>query len=188
MTAADIATTLRATPLFASLRDNEIDEIASISSLRNFAAGEDIFAQGDRGRSAMVIASGHVAIYLGTRDAGVPLVTLGAHEILGELSLIEPDLRSANARAEDDVTVVEIGHDEFMALREDLSASAHKVLRSLSRVLCSRIRGVNERIEDMLAHTEPEAPAGVTGARAAEPDENALRRILSRLWSSSSES
>jgi CRP-like cAMP-binding protein len=134
-------------PLFRQLDDDELYEIVRILRPQQYAEGKEIFKQGQEGSSAYIIESGRVEIRLRAGDRTELLATLGKHDVLGELALIDPAKRSATATAVEPTMVYEIAQPDFKFLLEQLHPAAYKVVRQLSVIIARRIRGVNQRIE-----------------------------------------
>ena len=96
---------------------------------RRIAAGEVIFAQGDRADGMYVVREGSVALTEGDRV----LETVAAPGLFGEMALIEDEPRSLSARAETEVVVVEIPTRHFWVLVHDTPYFAQLVMRVMSQ-------------------------------------------------------
>lgn len=122
----EIADLLGQIPLFQPLAEESLKKIAAQATTVVVPAGEYLFKQGDRGDSLYVISRGaaHVLIDL---PAGELLVDVfGGGDILGEMSLLTGETRTASIKAATAVTLVRIGADVFDALMKgsaDLTAS-----------------------------------------------------------------
>ena len=68
----------------------------------SFRAGDVILAEGTAGDTAYLIVSGSVEVTVGKGARARQLGTLGAGDVFGEMSLIEPGPRSATVRAATD--------------------------------------------------------------------------------------
>ena len=64
----------------------------------HFSAGETILAEGETGSSAYLLVSGTVEVIIGAGAKAKRVATLGAGEVFGEMSLLEPGPRSATVR------------------------------------------------------------------------------------------
>lgn len=166
--------TLRSATLFLSLTDDDIRDLAAICEPDAFSDGAWIFRAGDRGNAMWIVASGSIDVLLDSARHE-PLASLNAFDVLGELSLIEPDLRSAGARARGDVLLYRIDFARFEALRDQLNPAANKLLRALSRLVCHRIRHVNGRIEDVARMSD--------GLASRQERRKTITEVLSQLWS-----
>ena len=67
----------------------------SVRALRNFAAGERIFTEGDAPDVAYLIETGRVEIWVTQGSKRLVLSYLGPGEILGEMAVIDRAPRSA---------------------------------------------------------------------------------------------
>ncbi len=112
---------------------------------RRFAAGEEIFRMGDRGRNAYIIEHGNVEVSA-TRDGeNVVIAELGKGEIFGEMSMIDDAPRSATVTATEDTEVVVIQRSWF---RQPLTA-ADPMMNLLLRVVLTRFRDAQRQLTGM---------------------------------------
>jgi CRP/FNR family transcriptional regulator, cyclic AMP receptor protein len=101
-----------------------------------FAAGDVIFAKGDKGDTMYVVRNGEVAI---ERDGHV-METLGGGGIFGEMALIDGSPRSATVRAKTDCEVAPINEKTFLFLVHETPFFAIAVMRTLA----DRLRRMDE--------------------------------------------
>jgi len=112
---------------------------------RRFAAGEEIFRMGDRGRHAYIIEHGKVEVSA-TRDGeNVVIAELGKDEIFGEMSMIDDAPRSATVTATEDTEVVVIQRSRFI----QPLASADPLMNLLLRVVLTRFRDAQRQLSGM---------------------------------------
>jgi CRP/FNR family cyclic AMP-dependent transcriptional regulator len=104
---------------------------------RRFDAGSALFVEGDVGTKVVVIHSGHVKV-TSTSEAGhtIVLAVRGPGDILGDLSAIDGEARSASGFAIDDVEAQIMSAESFRELLD----STPGVALVLLRVIVSRIR------------------------------------------------
>jgi CRP-like cAMP-binding protein len=153
---------LRRVPIFSGLSDEEVFDILRICRLREVAAGTVLFAQGDPGDRAVVVESGTLQVLIDADPEPVPIAELGPGTIAGELALLDPGPRSATLRAQTDAVFYEITAADFLQMRQQMNPGAFKLLRALTRLVCQRLRTVNERLEAHLTGaTWDPARAGV---------------------------
>ncbi|MES2855510.1 MAG: cyclic nucleotide-binding domain-containing protein [Bdellovibrionota bacterium] len=122
--------------------DIQFNEKFGHESLREFADGDLIFAEGDDSREMYIVVEGEVVV---TKKSGLGDVTL-AHvhrgEFVGEMSLLESLPRSATARAHGTTKLLAIQPGGFLLkIRRD-PTFAFEMLQTLSR----RIRMTNESL------------------------------------------
>lgn len=139
-----------AQPMFASLTEPETYEVLRICRIYRKSAGAILFRQGEPGAAAFLIESGTVDVIFELEGKKEVIARLGPGDVLGELSLIDPAPRSATAICATDVSLYELPGDEFEKLRAQFHPAAFKLIRHLSKVVCVRLRAVNQRIEARL--------------------------------------
>ena len=127
---------LESVNLFRSLAPDELRALRAITQEHRFAAGSEIFREGDPGDGVYVVSNGLVEIS-GLVSGGARRVfsQLGSGEIFGEMAVIERRPRSATATALKDTSVYFIPRDEMLALLQRSPASAFNVLQEISRRL-----------------------------------------------------
>jgi CRP/FNR family transcriptional regulator, cyclic AMP receptor protein len=153
----------RKVPIFRALSDDEMYEIIRTCHVHMHPKDHVVFRQGEHGDSALIIESGHIEILVENEGRREVIATLGPSEVLGELSLIDPGPRSATAIVSEPVVVYELRSAEFQKLRDGLNPAAYKVIRALSRIVCQRLRAVNDRIEAHLNEGPPRRKQASTG-------------------------
>lgn len=102
----------------------------------HYAAGEVIFAAGERGNTMYLVRSGVVVIERG----GKVLETLESGGIFGEMALIDGSPRSATAKAKTDCIVAPLNEKTFLFLVHETPYFAIAVMRTLT----DRLRRMNE--------------------------------------------
>ncbi len=130
---------LRAAPMFAKIRSEDLAPLAQVAELEPYQVGETIFEAGEVGDALYVVARGKVGIsHLGTTFA-----TLGAGEAFGEMSVLDAEPRSATATALEATELLRIGSEEFYeVLREQI-----EIAEGVIHVLSSRLREANKNLE-----------------------------------------
>ncbi len=138
-------------PVLSQLTDQEVFDFVRLCKVHRLAAGDSLFKQGDEGRSMYIIESGQIDVYL-ERSAGRELVAeFSELDVIGELSLLEPGLRSATAEARSETVLYEVLGDDFNVMLSQMHPAAYKIVRAVSRIVCRRIRSVNTRIDAELS-------------------------------------
>lgn len=111
------------------------------SDVRRLSAGEYVFREGEPGEHIYLIRRGRVEIVseLGTVRR---IAVRGRGELIGEMALLDSGLRSASARALDDVVLRALGREMFESFLD-----AHPRLgRRLGQLLSQRIRNFQQEV------------------------------------------
>jgi CRP-like cAMP-binding protein len=110
--------------------------------LKDFKAGELLFAEGDPSGNVMRVVDGEVDIVRSLGDETILLGTVKAGEYLGEMGVIEGQPRSAGARAATDLQVEVLPADTFFDRVSNDPQTAGMLIRRLS----ARLRDVSDRL------------------------------------------
>jgi CRP-like cAMP-binding protein len=138
---------LRAIPLFASLEESGLQEIADLLIDRKFPKDAVIFEDGSIGDYMYVIRSGEVKVTKMSEDGREKILEiLGEGEFFGEMALLDRQPRSASVKTTRPCTLLALSRQDFSALlRRDPDISLE-----LIRELVRRIREADEQIRGLL--------------------------------------
>jgi CRP-like cAMP-binding protein len=141
-----------AIPLFESLSLQDRAALAAKFVRRRYRRGEPLFRQGDPAQHLFLIESGRVKISSVSEDGRELVVAvLGPGEVVGELSLFEGGVRTADARAMEEASVHSLSHDVF---REYVFA-APRVAWELMRILADRLLRAGEAVVSVVSYDVP---------------------------------
>ena len=121
--------------LFSACSKRELAQVASLTVPAELKKGSILTRQGADGGLAFVIASGRAEVV----RAGKRLATLGPGDVVGELSLIDGQPRSATVTALTDLEVLELDRRDLLKLLRKVPSVVRKLLESLS----GRLRDVD---------------------------------------------
>jgi CRP-like cAMP-binding protein len=112
--AAEIEGLLSAVPLFALLPPDEVSTLARTARPLTLGPTERLVVQDQAGGSLFVVAEGEVEVVL-RRDGGEDVVvdTMGKGAVVGEMSLLTRQPRSATVRAVEGAVAYEIGARQY---------------------------------------------------------------------------
>lgn len=149
---ADAAAGLRGFPIFASLDEQSLAQLAEAMTRRSWPAGSTIFLRGDEETHLLALLSGKVRLSIGTPQ-GKELVLrhLGPGEILGEMALLDGRPRSADATAVGQVSALVLRSDRFNRIALENPA----IPLALARYLCGLLRDTNAQMESIALYEMP---------------------------------
>jgi signal transduction histidine kinase len=133
---------LESNKLFRELLPDEMEHLRGAIRELTFAAGQQIFSQGDPGDGIYFVKEGSVQISttVSTGDSKV-LTKIGPDDLFGEMAVLDNDPRSASATAEQPTTVYFISRPELLKLLERMPRLASALVREISR----RLRTFNDQ-------------------------------------------
>jgi CRP-like cAMP-binding protein len=111
---------LASLPLFGSLSESELAEVAAWFEAREVAAGVKLTGEGTTGHSFFVIRDGEVAV---TVD-GEEIATLGAGDFFGEVALLAQGRRTATVTTTKPAHLLVLFGNDFTRLRTRYPAIA----------------------------------------------------------------
>ena len=156
---------LRRVPLLAGLAEPELVRIAQVAVPRSYPKGSRVFHEGDASDACYVIRSGEVRITREHSDGrAIALATLGPGEIVGELAMLDGEVRSASVEAVADVGLLPLAASDMRGLLERNPAITSKLVIALTR----RVRETNERVARQSFQTVPSRVAGVLSQLVSE--------------------
>ncbi len=143
---------LKNSQLFADLDEEEIAAIGEICSEQSFKFGKKIFKEGDPGNRLYIVSEGEVRISRDVPGSGEEaLAILKPGGCFGEMAVFDQSERSTDAIANVDCKLVTITRADFEILMDFNRDLAYKVLWSVVRLLCERLRITNDNLRSFLA-------------------------------------
>lgn len=131
---------LKRIDLFASLSDEDRNDIAARLHRAPFAEGETITREGAHAHHLYVILSGEVSVRVGGLDESREVARLGPGEFFGEMALLTGERRRATSIAATDVECYRLDAEAFRSLlarRPDLAERVAAVLAERQTALVS---------------------------------------------------
>lgn len=134
---------LRRYPFFAGMTDDELNRVAQITDRASYAAGTDIFREGEVAKKLYVLTGGSVElVYEIPKTEGLTTSFVGsiaAGEPFGLSAFNEPYLLTATARAESAADALEIPADVLRALAEEDCHLGYALMKQIARALGERL-------------------------------------------------
>ena len=128
---------LRSSDIFKNTPEQELADLAAILEEVFIEPGTKLFSKGDYGNCMYFIVRGKVRIH----DGDHTLAQLGDGEIVGELSLMDSESRSADATSAQECIILKLDQEPFF----DIIMNNADVLKGILKTLCKRIRVINEK-------------------------------------------
>jgi CRP/FNR family cyclic AMP-dependent transcriptional regulator len=149
---------LRRVPFFAEIEPAKLKLLAFMSERVGFDDGKVVCRQGDPGDAAYLIIDGEADIVLEGPAGPLTVATLGANEIVGEMSILTGAPRNATVRAKGRLVALRIAKDPFMRMVREFPAMAVSIMQELAhrveannnqlRAALSEVRKLREQVGD----------------------------------------
>ncbi len=135
--------TLRSSEIFQNTPEAELIELAGVLEELFLHPGEILFQKGDVGESMYFIYKGKIRIH----DENVTLAVLEENEILGELSILDAETRSASATALQETVLLKLDQEPFY----DIMMANAEVLKGILKTLGRRLRLMDAKLAEVEA-------------------------------------
>jgi len=132
-------------PVFNGLSKFDLNKVSKLLHLRSYKKDEFIFREKEPGESMYIIKSGKVIINKVIKEKETILSTLDEGSFFGEVSLVDEDVRSANAIATEDSELLGFFRADLMNLIDRNPRLACFILYKLSTVIGKRLRLQSEK-------------------------------------------
>lgn len=169
---------LRSVPLFAELDQDELEQFSRVAIPRSYPEGTRVFHEGDHSDACYIVKSGTFRVTREHPDGrAITLATLGEGDIVGELAMLDGEVRSASVETlGGDGELLALPAGDVRSLLERHPEITVKFVAALTR----RLRAANERISRQSFQTVPSRVAGVLSQMAADESEDG-RQVTIRM-------
>ena len=117
---------LRAVPLFAEMADRDLRVIATFATEDSVPAGTTLMREGDFSNEMLAIETGTADVLQGDRT----VASLGPGDIVGEMGVLERELRNASVVATSPMRLVRMTNWDVKRLPKDTRARLADLVRS----------------------------------------------------------
>jgi len=132
---------LQSVPIFSQLDKRDLKKLAGLCVPKTFAEGETIVEEGAIGLGLYVITSGRSEIFKGRGDERVSLGTSEEGSIIGEIALIDGQLRPESVVAQTPTECLLLTRDSFTTLIKEEPEIAWCIVPGLAE----RVRQLQKR-------------------------------------------
>jgi CRP/FNR family transcriptional regulator, cyclic AMP receptor protein len=140
---------LAATPLFSSLKPDDLALVLDRMRPVDFKTGQLIFSRGDMGRDIFMVLSGRVRLSILTAEGReLSLTHATAGQIFGEIAALDGRSRTADATAISSVKAMILPKSAVEALVD----THPRVAMAFITFLCARIRDADDKLEGIALH------------------------------------
>ena len=127
-----------------SLTEGQIDELRPHLRDVNVGQGDNVFCEGEPGNALFIIVEGQAEVSKASNGGARVLATVHEGGVLGEISLIVDNRRSATATALTPMKLLKLPKPRYTKLMAEDSVPALKLTLALTQVLSKRLRNLDE--------------------------------------------
>lgn len=161
METTNLEEVLRGMDFVADFSPETIRHLATIAKRDCYSRGTVLFREGEQSDAFYIIHSGHVSLEMCMPAHGcTQLLTLGPGETVAWSALVGNGRMTANARAADDVELIEFSGAELIARCEADPAFGYHLMRRLASGLAKRLLATRLQMLDLFRTDAPSSSKG----------------------------
>jgi CRP/FNR family transcriptional regulator, cyclic AMP receptor protein len=139
---------LKGVPIFARIEPAKLKLLAFTSERMNFAAGEELFHQGDPGDAMYVILGGTADVVIDSPAGPITVAQLKKNNFVGDMAILGDVPRTATIKATESLTTLKISKDMFYRLVTEFPQMAIEMMRELAH----RVEDTNQKLRAATAN------------------------------------
>ena len=149
--AHEAARLLRAPTALMQLSEDEALTVVGFMQPKRFRSGSTIIRQGESGDTGfmVLVLGGEITVerFQASRTQPVTLSVLGPGSLIGEMSLVDGEARSASCTASTDVTCAVLTREALETLITEQPATAAKLMTAIAGRLAERLRESGQKLQ-----------------------------------------
>jgi CRP/FNR family transcriptional regulator, cyclic AMP receptor protein len=157
---------LRSVPLFAETPDPILSEVAELLQELHVPAEQMIFGEGDHGDAMYIIVDGRVQVHRGGRT----LAYVEKRNVFGEMSVLDPEPRSASITSAEPCHLLRLERDAFYRLMAHRTEVAFGVIHMLCQYQRARLTEMVDDYQYIQQVARLTAAAAAVESGIYEPD------------------
>lgn len=142
-----IINTIKGSPLFFELFDEEIETIIEDCHVLNLEEGHYIFHEGDQGDEIFLILTGAASV----KKGDVTLVELRKGDLFGEMVLLDERTRTADIVASTYTDVLVLSYEVIFGIFKKNPKIFSLLMLNLCRLLAKRLKSSSDQIKKLNA-------------------------------------
>jgi CRP-like cAMP-binding protein len=133
--------------LFRSFSEVERADLLRFMREKTYVSGETVCAHGEYGNTMLLVTQGALsAMVAGKDDQFHEIARLSEGTVFGEMFCIDPAPRPVTLVAKESATVLELGRDDLIKMRQQAPCAAAALISAVFQDALRRLRSVDDRI------------------------------------------
>jgi len=135
-------------PLFEEFSSSEVQLVLRLGRIVEMKKDAWIVRQGDYGASMFMVLNGAASVELADLQLKGPCVMqhIVEGDVFGEVSVVDPGLRSAGVKAETAIRLIEYDETALRKLQDSFPRIACQLCFNIARILAQRLAATNTKI------------------------------------------
>ncbi|HWA97951.1 MAG TPA: cyclic nucleotide-binding domain-containing protein [Pirellulales bacterium] len=127
-------------PFTAALGAPLLEQVAQLAEIKRFAPNEIVFREGDDCHTLFVVAGGRVTLQMHVPGRGqVPILSLGAGEVLAWSAVLGDGRMTATARAVDELELIAVASKPLLAMCDAHPPFGYALMHGLALAISQRL-------------------------------------------------
>lgn len=126
--------------IFRQLSQRQLQRLAKHVDEVTVEEGKVLAREGSRERELLIVVDGQATVRRNKRK----IAQLSAGDVIGEMSLVDDEPRSATVTADSDMTLLVISSREFKPLLDDVPGMATGIMKAMAK----RLRAADSKLVD----------------------------------------
>ena len=141
---------LKGVPIFSKVEPAKLKLLAFTSERMNFAAGQELFHQGDQGDAMYVILGGVADVLIDSQGGQIAIAELQKNGFVGEIAILCDVPRTATIKAREPLNTLKISKDTFYRMVGEFPQMAIEIMRELAH----RVEDTNKKLREATANNK----------------------------------
>ena len=141
---------LKGVPIFSKVEPAKLKLLAFTSERMNFAAGQELFHQGDQGDAMYVILGGVADVLIDSQGGQIAIAELQKNGFVGEIAILCDVPRTATIKARQPLNTLKISKDTFYRMVGEFPQMAIEIMRELAH----RVEDTNKKLREATANNK----------------------------------
>jgi CRP/FNR family cyclic AMP-dependent transcriptional regulator len=141
---------LKGVPIFSKVEPAKLKLLAFTSERMNFAAGQELFHQGDQGDAMYVILGGVADVLIDSQGGQIAIAELQKNGFVGEIAILCDVPRTATIKARESLSTLKISKDTFYRMVGEFPTMAIEMMRELAH----RVEDTNKKLREATANNK----------------------------------
>ncbi|MCW5933623.1 MAG: cyclic nucleotide-binding domain-containing protein [Fimbriimonadia bacterium] len=147
----NVAEAIKKSYLVKGMSEEDKNQLVELAQVKKFFSGDVMIRQFDRNNDLIVVLQGSARVRTISGDV---IAELGPGSVIGEISLIDEQPRSATVVSSGETTVAVIPSSDLRALIEESPYFGIALLRNLAKHICAHLRLANIQLDAVLAQRD----------------------------------